>query len=70
MAIADVFDALTSRRPYKDAWQEDLAIGYITDHAGTHFDPDLVAIFLEQLPKIQEIRRQYAEEIINQPILE
>lgn len=66
VAIADVFDALTSQRPYKDAWQEDEAVRYIADHANTYFDPDLVSIFLEQLPAVQAIRGQYAEENGNQ----
>lgn len=61
VAIADVFDALTSARPYKDAWEEDEAVRYIADHAHIHFDPDLVSVFLEQLPAIQAIRQRYAE---------
>jgi len=62
VAIADVFDALTSRRPYKDSWSEEQAVKYIADQAGRQFDPQLTAIFLDQLPAIREIRRQYAEE--------
>ncbi|MFA6310910.1 MAG: HD domain-containing phosphohydrolase [Sterolibacterium sp.] len=62
VAIADVFDALTSRRPYKDAWQEDKAVRYIADHADIHFDPELVSVFLEQLPAIQAVRGQYAKD--------
>ena len=44
-AIVDVFDALTSRRPYKDAWPVDEALERLSSEAGGHFDPQLVAIF-------------------------
>jgi putative two-component system response regulator len=45
VAVADVFDALTHRRPYKDAWPVDDAVGEILDQAAGHFDPDVVAAF-------------------------
>ena len=41
-AVADVFDALTSRRPYKPAWSADVALTYIHQRSGTHFDPRCV----------------------------
>ena len=47
VAVVDVFDALTNVRPYKAAWPVDLAIEEITNGAGTQFDPDVVARFLE-----------------------
>ncbi len=62
IAIADVFDALTTARPYKKAWPVDKAVNLITEGAGAHLDPDLVPIFLNALPDILEIRDQYAEE--------
>lgn len=62
VAIADVFDALTSKRTYKGAWPKEQAIRYITEQSGGHFDPALVATFMEQLPAIQAIIGQYAEE--------
>jgi putative two-component system response regulator len=46
VAIADVFDALTMKRPYKKAWSDDAAFDYIANEAGTHFDPELVCKFL------------------------
>lgn len=46
VAIADVFDALTMKRPYKKAWSDDAAFDYIAEQAGTHFDPELVYRFL------------------------
>ncbi|MCC5810008.1 MAG: response regulator [Ectothiorhodospiraceae bacterium] len=60
-ALADVFDALTSERPYKKAWTVDSAIDLIRENRGKHFDPVLVDIFLEQLPGILEISERYAE---------
>jgi two-component system response regulator RpfG len=46
VAVADVYDALTSRRPYKAAWLSDEAFKYLQAHSGTHFDPALVDAFL------------------------
>ncbi len=61
VAIADVFDALTSDRPYKTAWQVDDAAQLIIDGAGRHFDPELVAIFEQVLPEILKIKEQYID---------
>jgi putative two-component system response regulator len=60
-AICDVFDALTSDRPYKKAWPVDDAISYISGQAGSHFDPALVGRFMDILPKIFAIREKYAD---------
>lgn len=60
-ALADVFDALTSRRPYKPAWSIEDAVAYIKDNRGKHFDPALVDVFMERLPAILEIRTRFAE---------
>jgi PAS domain S-box-containing protein/putative nucleotidyltransferase with HDIG domain len=46
-AIIDVWDALTSERPYRPAWSEEAAFKYIRDQAGKHFDPDLVEKFID-----------------------
>ena len=61
VAIADVFDALTSERPYKKAWSVEKAIALIKDESGQHFDPTLVPLFIECLPEILEIKASYAE---------
>jgi two-component system response regulator RpfG len=47
VAVADVFDALTSVRPYKAAWPVDRALGYLKEQRGSHLDPRLVDAFLE-----------------------
>jgi len=60
-AIADVFDALTTERPYKDAWPVEKAVNLIKEEAGQHFDADLVVAFLDNLPEILEIKARYAE---------
>lgn len=60
-ALADVFDALTSSRPYKKAWTIDAAVDLIKDNRGSHFDPELVDVFLEQLPEILKIRERFSE---------
>jgi putative two-component system response regulator len=60
-ALADVFDALTSVRPYKKAWTVEAAVDLIKGNSGMHFDPDLVAVFLEQLPDILKICAQFSE---------
>jgi len=60
-ALADVFDALTSVRPYKEAWTVEAAVDLIKENRGTHFDPDLVTVFFEQLPGILKIRDQFSE---------
>lgn len=58
IALADVFDALTSTRPYKKAWAIEDATQYILDQSSKHFDPELVAAYQKALPKILEIRAQ------------
>ena len=61
-AIADVFDALTSVRPYKKAWSEEEAIDFLRQQKAKHFDPALVELFIEQMPAIRAIRLRWAEQ--------
>ncbi|TGK03787.1 two-component system response regulator [Leptospira semungkisensis] len=61
VALADVFDALTTERPYKKAWEIPDAIQYIRDNSEKHFDPGLVPVFLDLMPKLLEIRERWAE---------
>ncbi|WP_349569140.1 HD-GYP domain-containing protein [Azotobacter salinestris] len=60
-AIADVFDALTSTRPYKKAWTIADATGYIEAQAGAHFDPGLIEPFRRALGEIAQIVERYAD---------
>ena len=60
-ALADVFDALTSERPYKKEWPVEKAVNLIKEESGEHFDPRLVELFLQELPQIIEIKEKYAE---------
>ena len=61
VAIADVFDALTSERPYKKAWTVERAVEYLQQQRGEHFDAALVDLFLQQLPAICDIKERWAE---------
>ena len=62
VAIADVFDALTTERPYKAAWEVEKAVELIEQEAGRHFDPILVSAFLDVLPQVLAVRDRYAED--------
>jgi putative two-component system response regulator len=55
-AVADVFDALTSKRPYKDAWSCEKAAEYIIQQSGKHFDPQVVEAFKNCLQDIYTIK--------------
>ncbi|GEO39242.1 putative two-component system response regulator [Skermanella aerolata] len=61
VAIADVFDALTSARPYKEAWQVEEALDFLKANTGSHFDPDCMAAFFSSLPVILEIREEFRD---------
>jgi len=63
VAIADVFDALTSERPYKRAWSVDSAVDLITQESGEHFDPDLVICFLNILPRVLRVKEDYKDSL-------
>jgi putative two-component system response regulator len=56
VALADVYDALTSERPYKSAWTIEATLEYINRERGHHFDPELVELFMAHLPEILEIK--------------
>ena len=61
VALADVFDALTSVRPYKEAWSVEKAVNYISEQKGKHFDPDLVDLFVENLSAIIHIKERWKD---------
>lgn len=60
-AIADVFDALTSKRPYKDAFSVEKSFQIIRESSGTHFDPKVVEAFFAVQKEIREIREGWTE---------
>ncbi|MBK1694513.1 two-component system response regulator [Chromatium weissei] len=61
VALADVFDALTSKRPYKKAWSIEDTLQLLREEAGSHFDPQLTALFLELVPEVLAICECYSE---------
>jgi len=61
VALVDVFDALTSERPYKKAWPIEEALEFIRQQSGSHFDPMLVDVFMDCLPEILHIRERWAD---------
>lgn len=63
--VADVFDALTSVRPYKQRWSFQDTSNYIQEQSGKHFDPTVVAAFIKALPEIARIRELYRDDIID-----
>jgi HD-GYP domain-containing protein (c-di-GMP phosphodiesterase class II) len=60
-AVADVFDALTSQRPYKKAWSFEEAISFIKQSAGSHFDPAVVDAFLKNIEEFLQIKQKYQD---------
>jgi response regulator RpfG family c-di-GMP phosphodiesterase len=61
VAIADVYDALMSKRVYKSAWSEDDVLKYLREQAGTQFDPELIEVFISVYDIIKAIRNRYSE---------
>jgi putative two-component system response regulator len=62
VAVADVFDALTSARPYKPAWELERALDFMREQRGRHFDPQCVDVFLERLDEVHSVRARFAAE--------
>lgn len=60
VAVADVFDALTSIRPYKPAWTLEAARDHLRAHAGSHFDPACVEAFVQGWPEVLAVRDRFA----------
>ncbi len=60
VAIADVFDALTSERPYKKAWEFEKAMELIEKEKGKHFDPELAEIFISSEEEVREIFEKHS----------
>ncbi len=62
VSVADVFDALISKRPYKLPWSSKDALDYMAKHAGTQFDPVCIEAFFERLDSIQAIQKDFSDE--------
>ena len=61
VAVADVFDALTSERPYKKAWPVDEAVKFMHDNSGSHFDPDCIEAFFRNWDEIMAIKNRFTD---------
>ena len=61
MAVADVYEALISRRVYKDGMPHDKAVSIIVEGKGSHFDPDMVDAFIEIQEEFRAIAQRYAD---------
>lgn len=62
VAVADVYDALISKRIYKDSWPEEKVLEFIKENAGKHFDPEVVEAFFDIYDVIKAIREKFVEE--------
>jgi putative two-component system response regulator len=62
VAVVDVFDALTTERPYKKAWSVEDALALIQRESGKHFDPELVRLFMNILPAVLEVKQRWSEQ--------
>lgn len=60
-AVADVYDALSCHRVYKEAWPEERVLGEIRSQAGKQFDPEIVELFFEALPSLRQIFERYPD---------
>jgi two-component system response regulator RpfG len=61
VAVADVYDALTSVRPYKPAWTTENALEYVASQAGKHFDPRLVEAFLGVKREVTQVQNEWRD---------
>ena len=58
-AVADVFDALTSKRPYKEAWSIEKAMVVMREESGNHFDPALIDALELAMPRVLEVYEEH-----------
>jgi two-component system response regulator RpfG len=66
VAVADVYDALTSVRPYKEAWPADKALDWVAAQAGRHFDPRMVEAFLGSKAEVLKVQGEWREPVKDQ----
>ncbi len=62
-SISDVFDALTTLRPYKEPWSVERAVEYLQEEAGKSFDPNLVHIFIDKMDQVKAIRKELMDDV-------
>lgn len=69
VAVADVFDALTTERPYKKAWEIEHALRFLEEGSGSHFDPVCVTAFIDRITDVLDIRARFQDEgpVLAQP---
>lgn len=65
VAVADVFDALTSERPYKKAWAIEQATQLLIDGKGKHFDPACVDAFMSQWDEVLNIKQRFIDDEVD-----
>lgn len=61
MTVADAFDALTNKRPYKKAWSFEDSVDYLVKSKGSHYDPEVINAFLEHLEEVRDVYDQFAD---------
>jgi len=64
VAVADVYDALTTKRPYKQAWDSDAAFQYLLDHRRDHFDPRIVEAFVSVREDVARIQNELQDAVL------
>ena len=60
-AVADVFDALTSRRPYKEAFSNEKSLDIMRAGRGSHFDPRILDVFFNDFDRVKDIQREFVD---------
>lgn len=60
-AVADVYDAISSKRPYKEAWSEASCLSYMREQAGSQFDPSIIEVFFANIETIHRIKERYRD---------
>lgn len=68
VAVADIYDALTSERSYKSAWSHGEALEYLRGLVGTHLDPRVLSAFLDREDRIDAIRIRFADDPVETPV--
>ncbi|UCB49676.1 MAG: hypothetical protein JSW56_01925, partial [Deltaproteobacteria bacterium] len=63
LAVADVYDALSSERPYRTAMEPDQALHIIEENSGSHFDPVVVAAFFKVIEKDRKLQKNLARKV-------